>query len=125
MARSTLTIPAQTWPVGTTTGQRALPGNQTYSHADITVDFSPWTTPTSTTLVDIGFDFSYDGGTTWWPLGSFTQTDPPPYATKTGTTSTVTISWSTIAALNPSHLRGHVTVAGAAVALGTITVAAS
>ncbi len=125
MSTSTLSIPPRTYQIGTTSGQRSLPGGQTYSHADVTVDFSPWTNP-ATTLVEIVVEFSLDGGVTWQHLVSFTQTTPPPYQSKTGgTTSSTTAPWDSNIALNPTNIRGTVNVQGIAVPLGTITLNAS
>lgn len=122
MPTQTLTIPGRTYPVGTTTGQRSLAGNQTYSHADVTVDFTGWVS-TATTRVGIEIAFSLDGGVTWQPLVAFSETAPPPYTKKDGSsTNSVTVSWDTPAALDPTHLRGSVSVEGQAVTLGPITI---
>lgn len=125
MAVQTLTIPGRSYPVGTTMGQLALPSTQRYSHADVTVDFTGWTDP-ATTRIAVSVDYSEDGGASWRNMVAFTQTSPPPYAAKNGgTTNSTTVRWDTPAALDPTHIRGAVSVEGAAVTLGTITINAS
>jgi hypothetical protein len=127
MAISTLTIPAQLYPVGVTRGQVALAGGQTYSHADVTVDFTGWVSPL-TTRIDILVEVSVDGGLTWRHVVGFPQVSPPPYQSRAGgTTNTTTIHWDIPAPYvpPPTHLRGSVTVAGLVVPLGAMTLRAS
>lgn len=125
MAVDTLTVPGRTYPVGITRGQRAMPRVQTYSHVDVTVDFTGWTDP-ATTEVLVTVEMSLDGGATWRDVCGFSEKSPPPYAQKSGGSgNSVTVNYNTAGTFDPTHMRGSVTVSGQAVTLGQIVINAS
>jgi hypothetical protein len=120
MAVQTLTAPPQTYPAGITWWQKALPGDQTYSHFEITVDFTGWTS-LATSKIEVRVQLSFNGGSTWRDLFGFMQETLPPWD---GSSITHAIRDSPTAG-NPTHVRGGIRVTGAAVALGTLTLEAS
>lgn len=124
MAVTTLTIPSRSYPVGVTTGERALPGTQQYSRVVLTVDCSGWVSAL-TTRVEVAVSWSLDGGGTFEPFGSVVQVSPPPWPTKAGPTSTLRATFTEPAPRDPTHVRGTVTVTGQAVTIGPITLDAS
>ncbi len=121
---STLMIPGRSYPIGMTSGQRALPNTQQYSTVALSVDFTGWVNP-ATTRVTVAVSWSLDGGATWVETFSFTEEIPPPYHTKSGGSTSVISETVTVSPFDPTHVRGSVTVQGQAVPLGDITLVAN
>jgi hypothetical protein len=110
----------QSYPAGVTWWQKALPGDVTYSHFQITVDFTGWTS-LATSKIEIRVQLSNNNGQTWHDLFGFSQDTLPPWDGSSITGPVV----SETPQINPTHVRGGVRVTGAAVNLGTITLEAS
>jgi hypothetical protein len=120
-----LTVPERQYPVGVTSATKSLPGNQTYSQLVLSAELAGWTDP-ATTRVRLAVDWSFDNEATWQEFGACDQVVPPPYNVKGGGTTTLcSCAFQEPAARNPTHMRGSVTIEGAAVTIGPITVSAS
>lgn len=124
MAVTQLTVPSRSYPVGVTSAIKALPNTQQYSTLQLSVDCSGWVSAL-TTGVTVAVEWSFDGGVNYRLFGSVSQVGPPPWATKQGSTSTLTATFHEGAPQDPTHMRGTVTVAGQSVTIGPITVSAS
>src|ERR1051326_6034700 len=75
----TVSVPAQMWPIGTTMQAFNVPKGTTARSATVTIDFSPWTAPSSTTNVEVGVQLSTDNRATWSWGGSCGENTPPPW----------------------------------------------
>lgn len=124
MAVQTLTVPGRTYQPGVTSGQKSLPGTQHYSHVTFTFDLTGWVSAL-TTRVSLQIEWSFDSGATWVPLFSVAQDTPPPYPHKGGSTNSIGGTTDIAPAVDPTHVRGSLTVEGAAVTLGQFVLSAS
>lgn len=115
---NSFSVQAQTYQPGLTNMTSNLPPGQHYTAAEVSIDMSPWTSP-STTLVRFGISYSTDHGQTYTEITHTDELTPPPWTGRWGTSSSVTVDATE--SFSPDHGMLWVYVEGAAVPLGVIS----